>query len=412
MSTTMQPDTAPATNHLPLGWRVVRFGDVVREVKVKVDPEESGLERYVAGEHMVTDDLHIRSWGTIGDGYLGPAFHRKFVAGQVLYGSRRTYLRKVAVAEFDGVCANTTFVLEPANDDLLPELLPFIMQTEPFTRHSIGQSRGSTNPYITWKDLAWYEFPLPPRAEQQRIAELLWAADAAVEGYLLVQERVRQVLQALREEVMCDTKHPRVLLSDCLASIVAGKSVVGLNEAATASEFGVLKVSAVGADGFVEEENKSIINPQDFIPEFQVKRDDLLITRCNTRELVGRVCIVPQDYSNLMLCDKTLRLDLREDTVSREFLAEILRSREVRTQIEAAASGTGGAMKNISQKDIKNLRVPLPDLQTQQRIQERIRSVQLAQCAVDKSLSDYRQLKSSLLRELLKIPEPAEMAFV
>jgi type I restriction enzyme S subunit len=408
----MQPDTAPATNHLPLGWRVVRFGDVVREVKVKVDPEESGLERYVAGEHMVTDDLHIRSWGTIGDGYLGPAFHRKFVAGQVLYGSRRTYLRKVAVAEFDGVCANTTFVLEPANDDLLPELLPFIMQTEPFTRHSIGQSRGSTNPYITWKDLAWYEFPLPPRAEQQRIAELLWAADAAVEGYLLVQERVRQVLQALREEVMCDTKHPRVLLSDCLASIVAGKSVVGLNEAATASEFGVLKVSAVGADGFVEEENKSIINPQDFIPEFQVKRDDLLITRCNTRELVGRVCIVPQDYSNLMLCDKTLRLDLREDTVSREFLAEILRSREVRTQIEAAASGTGGAMKNISQKDIKNLRVPLPDLQTQQRIQERIRSVQLAQCAVDKSLSDYRQLKSSLLRELLKIPEPAEMAFV
>ena len=54
------------------GWTRVAFGDVVRQVKDRVDPEESGLERYVAGEHMDTDDLRIRRWGTIGDGYLGP----------------------------------------------------------------------------------------------------------------------------------------------------------------------------------------------------------------------------------------------------------------------------------------------------------------------------------------------------
>lgn len=130
-------------------WRTVRFGDVVRNVKVDADPATSGLERYVAGEHMDTDDLHIRRWGTVGDGYLGPAFHRKFVQGQVLYGSRRTYLRKVAVAEFDGICANTTFVLEPSNDELIPELLPFIMQTESFNAHSIQQSRGSVNRAFT-----------------------------------------------------------------------------------------------------------------------------------------------------------------------------------------------------------------------------------------------------------------------
>ncbi len=105
------------------GWPpLVKFGDVVRQTKEKVDPETSGLERYIAGEHMTTDDLHIHSQGTVRDGYLGPAFHRKFVKGQVLYGSRLTYLRKVAVAEFDGICANTTFVLEPADDRFLPEL--------------------------------------------------------------------------------------------------------------------------------------------------------------------------------------------------------------------------------------------------------------------------------------------------
>ena len=42
------------------GWRQVKFGDVVRQVKERVDPETSGLERYVAGDHMDTDDLRIR----------------------------------------------------------------------------------------------------------------------------------------------------------------------------------------------------------------------------------------------------------------------------------------------------------------------------------------------------------------
>ena len=118
-------------------WTTVKFGDVVKKVTDKVDPEESGLERYVAGEHMDTDDLRIRRWGEIGDDYLGPAFHMRFKPGQVLYGSRRTYLRKVALADFEGITANTTYVLESKDPKiLLPELLPFIMQAETFHEHS------------------------------------------------------------------------------------------------------------------------------------------------------------------------------------------------------------------------------------------------------------------------------------
>jgi type I restriction enzyme S subunit len=58
-------------------WTTVAFGDVVRKVSNRVDPERSDLERYVAGEHMDTDDLSIRRWGVIGAGYLGPAFHNR-----------------------------------------------------------------------------------------------------------------------------------------------------------------------------------------------------------------------------------------------------------------------------------------------------------------------------------------------
>ena len=127
------------SGRLKPGWTRVAFGDVVRQVKDRVDPETSGLERYVAGEHMDTEAPRIRRWGTVGDGYLGPAFHMRFRPGQVLYGSRRTYLRKVVVADFEGITANTTFVLETKNPDiLLPELLPFVMQQESFHDHSIA----------------------------------------------------------------------------------------------------------------------------------------------------------------------------------------------------------------------------------------------------------------------------------
>jgi type I restriction enzyme S subunit len=178
----------------------VRFGDVVHSVKVDVNPETSGFQRYVAGEHMETDNLHITSWGNIGNGYLGPAFHRKFVKGQVLYGSRRTYLRKVAVAEFDGICANTTLVLEPKDGSLLPELLPFIMQSESFTEFSIKNSKGSVNPYINWSDLARYKFPLPPLDEQRRIAEILWAADEVITKNLVTLQRIISLKDSVEEE--------------------------------------------------------------------------------------------------------------------------------------------------------------------------------------------------------------------
>ena len=159
------------------GWQRVRFGDVVKQMKEQVDPQADGIERYVAGEHMQTENVHIQEWGTVGEGYLGPAFIRGFRKGQVLYGSRRTYLKKVAVAEWDGVTANTTFVLEAIEGKLLQELLPWLMLSESFTKHSVQESKGSTNPYINFPDIAKFEFNLPPLDQQRRISEILWAVD-------------------------------------------------------------------------------------------------------------------------------------------------------------------------------------------------------------------------------------------
>ena len=155
---------------------------------------------------MNTDDLRIRRWGEINDDYLGPAFHMRFKPGQVLYGSRRTYLRKVAVPDFEGVCANTTFVLGSKDPTvLLPELLPFIMQTEVFHEYSITNSKGSVNPYINFSDLTEYEFALPPLAEQRRIAEVLWAAEEAKSNYQELIATTRILWNATAAEYFSET---------------------------------------------------------------------------------------------------------------------------------------------------------------------------------------------------------------
>jgi type I restriction enzyme S subunit len=179
-------ENLPGSSELPgrslnPGWTTVKFGDVVRQVKDKVDAQTSGLSRYIAGEHMDTDDLRLRRWGEINDDYLGPAFHMRFKPGQVLFGKRRAYQRKVAVAEFSGVCSGDIYVFEPQDPAvLLPDLLPFICQTERFYQHAVGTSAGSLSPRTNWKQLAQYEFPLPPLAEQRRLAEVLWAVEDAV----------------------------------------------------------------------------------------------------------------------------------------------------------------------------------------------------------------------------------------
>ena len=153
-------------------WSLVRFGDVVRNVReTERDPLSAGLERYVGLEHIEPENLHIKEWGLIEE---GTSFTQKFVKGQVLFGKRRAYQRKVAVAEFDGVCSGDILAFEPKDDRLLPELLPFIVQSEGFFTNALRTSSGSLSPRTRWRDLAAYEFPLPPLDEQRRIAEILW----------------------------------------------------------------------------------------------------------------------------------------------------------------------------------------------------------------------------------------------
>jgi len=173
------------------GWTRVAFGDVVRLSKARVaDPEAAGIERVVGLEHIEPGDLRIRRWGDVAD---GTTFTTLFKPGQVLFGKRRAYQRKVAVADFEGVCSGDIYVLEPANDRLMPELLPFLCQTDAFFDHAVGTSAGSLSPRTNWTSLASFEFLLPPMQEQARLVEVMSAGRSATEATANLLSRLREL---------------------------------------------------------------------------------------------------------------------------------------------------------------------------------------------------------------------------
>lgn len=177
------------------GWTRVAFGDVVRLSKARVaDPEAAGIERVVGLEHIEPGDLRIRRWGDVAD---GTTFTTLFKPGQVLFGKRRAYQRKVAVADFEGVCSGDIYVLEPANDRLMPELLPFLCQTDAFFDHAVGTSAGSLSPRTNWTSLASFEFLLPPIQEQARLLEALLAANEVRDGLGTVADSAAMTMRSL-----------------------------------------------------------------------------------------------------------------------------------------------------------------------------------------------------------------------
>lgn len=190
---------------------VVKFGDIVRDVKINVDRTNNPYEHYVAGDHMDSENLTIHRYGNFATDDVGPAYTRIFKSGQILYGSRRTYLKKVAVADFEGICVNTTFVLESKDNSIFDNrLLPFIMLSDAFTRWSIAHSKGSTNPYVLFSDLADYEFDLPPIAEQKILADKLWTAHRLKESYKKLLAATEEMVKSQFIEMFGDPlKNPK-----------------------------------------------------------------------------------------------------------------------------------------------------------------------------------------------------------
>lgn len=393
-----------ATKQAKSGWTTVAFGDVVRQVKDKVDPEESGLERYVAGEHMDTDDLRIRRWGEIGDGYLGPAFHMRFTPGHVLYGSRRTYLRKVAIADFEGITANTTYVLESADPEvLLQELLPYIMQTEAFNRHSVRESKGSVNPYVNFSDLAWFEFALPPIEEQRRIVRAMESAAALADSLFSLELESRKaltVLAAARFEPLVRGGDMRLLGDICSKKPQSGvyKSEEHRGHGTRMVNMGEL----FGHDLIDDTVEMLRIDVDDVeLTRYRLTSNDLLFGRRSVvLEGAGKCVLVGEHSQPVVFESSVLRATIDPETADSRYVFEWIRSPYGHQQMRRMVTFT--TVAGVAGSDVARVPVPIASLETQRRIADELGSLRRSIQAPSRRRAEVRSFSKILLRNLLE----------
>lgn len=170
-------------------WKKVRLGDVIFEPKETVkDPVKEGIQHIVGLEHIDSEDIHLRRSASINK---STTFTKKFSKGDVLFGRRRAYLKKAAVAEFDGICSGDIIVLR-AKDGLLNELLPFVINNDKFFDYAITHSAGGLSPRVKFKDISNYEFLIPSAASQKSLLEMLTNLDNQIQANMLVLDRTYQ----------------------------------------------------------------------------------------------------------------------------------------------------------------------------------------------------------------------------
>ncbi len=123
----------------------VCLGDVAKERKEKCKGSKNGYP-IVGLEHLITEELNLTAW----DEDKENSFTKIFRKGDILFGRRRAYLKKAAVAPFDGICSGDITVIEAIPDKILPELLPFVIQNDAFFDLAVNKSAGSLSPRVKW----------------------------------------------------------------------------------------------------------------------------------------------------------------------------------------------------------------------------------------------------------------------
>ena len=194
----------------------VLLGDVAEEVRENYK-EMDGNPAVVGLEHLIPGEIRLKEWSEDTNTTFTKAFHK----GQVLFGRRRAYLKKAAVAPVDGICSGDITVISAKQDKILPELLPFVIQNDDFFDFAVGKSAGSLSPRVKWSRLKEYEFNLPSLSQQRKLAKLLWSFVDAKEAYEDLIRQTDELVKSQFIEMFGCCKQSKL---EKMATIVMGQS--------------------------------------------------------------------------------------------------------------------------------------------------------------------------------------------
>ena len=351
----------------------VRLGDVAVEHKETCKNNKNGYP-IVGLEHLIPEEITLSNWDEGSDN----TFSKVFRKGNVLFGRRRAYLKKAAVAPFDGICSGDITVIEALPDKILPELLPFIIQNDALFDYAVGKSAGSLSPRVKWEHLQNYEFELPELSKQKELADILWAMDETKKSYQKLIFATDELVKSQFIEMFGDEKTEKIQLKSIALEWMKGqafkKDDIVENGKTKCIHYGELFTCY----GSVINTVRSSTN---VIPIKMSKIGDILFPASDVTPLGLTKC------SAIMLNDVILGGDIiimrPKEAVNPEYL-----SYAIRMQKEQLLSRvTGAVVRHISGKSLQTVNIPLPNVEQQNQFVNFLRQSDKSKLLLGKTLA-------------------------
>lgn len=379
------------------GWSRARFGDMVENVNERVEPADAAEEIYVGLDDLDSGSLHIRRWGK-GSDVIGTKL--RFRKGDIIFGRRRAYQRKLAVADVDGICSAHAMVVRAKPDKVLPEFLPFLMMSDKFMNRAVEISIGSLSPTINWTTMKLEEFDLPPLDQQRRLADVLGALDDANEQYQQTTEAVQRSRSACIDEHFTES----LRRADSARLVERADIVYGITLGGYRSSLPIekryLRVANVGRERFDLDEVKTIKCTEDESLKFALQRGDVLIVEGHASvDEIGRSAVWLAEQDGVLHQNHLIRARCSPQLVP-EYLNLYVNSAVGRNYFRSRAKSSSG-LNTINSTVVKEFPVPLEDVAQQSELVQRVRRFDVTLTTMVESMLRLRQTLTGILNTVV-----------
>ena len=336
----------------------MKLGDITRESRETFKGDKTGIP-IVGLEHLIPQELTFSAYDVDTDNTFTKMFHK----GQILFGRRRAYLKKAAVAEFDGICSGDITVIEAIPGKVDKDLLPFIIQNDALFDYAVSRSAGGLSPRVKWEQLSDYEINLPPIEDQKVLADKLWAAYRLKEGYkkllCATDEMVKSQFIEMFGNPLFNTKKWKWYSNiNNVVTIVLGSTP---NTKEPKYWDGDIKWVTPAE---MDDETFMINDTLRHITEFGVKSANLTklpigSVLFSTRAPIGKVGIAAAE----MYCNQGLKSFICSNQVDSIFLYYTLKLNKE----YLCSLGTGTTFKELSKKTVEGLKLGVPPIDLQKQ---------------------------------------------
>lgn len=375
--------------------KIYKFDDIVVNSTTKKKPEEIDRLHYIGLEHIDSGTFEISRWGSdiapIGDKLV-------MKKGDVLFGKRRAYQRKVAVAPFDGIFSAHGMVLRPKEDVICKEYFPFFISSNQFMDTAVRISVGGLSPTVNWKDLQKQEFELPTISQQRVLADKLWAAYNLKEAYKKMNSAIDEMVKSQFIEMFGNPlasvqKYPIRSLFDC-CEINPRRPLLNILDSDLVS---FVPMASVNENGFlqdlVDEEYGKIKKGFTYF-----ENNDVLFAKITPCMENGKGAIAHSLTNGIGMGSTEFHVLRPIKNISNPYwLLCLTRMPIFRDMAAKNMSGTGG-QKRVGSEYMSNFKVGLPPIDLQIKFAELYKQADKSKFELKQAIDKIEKVMKSLLQ--------------